>query len=391
MSYAAGYNRPALTSEQIRTAIRSPLGQKPLRELARGKKEVAIVFDDMTRVTRSAKMVPFMLEELSAAGVADRNIRFICGLGAHPPITRPEFVKKLGEETVSRYRCFSHNAFGNCVYAGTTNVHKTELYVNEEYMKCDLKIVIGACVPHANAGFGGGAKAIMPGISSFECILENHLHMFPEPTPGAKITRGMGLFDDNSFRKDIEECAGLAGIDFLINVIVNLWGETTSVYAGDWRQAYAGAVKEAKSHYLAPRFSDLDIVIANGYAKANEAAMLGLGEALPFLDRNDQVATSVVIIGNAPEGQVSHYLLGRWGNLISPRMVSPAPLHYPPGLKQIIFYSEYQHPGSSPWGDEAPVAYLCRWDEVLKALQKYHGDGARVGIIPDVTNQYFVP
>jgi nickel-dependent lactate racemase len=300
-------------------------------------------------------------------------------------------VKKLGEDIVSHYHCFNHNAFGNCTYVGTTRIHQTKLYINEEYMKCDLKIVIGACVPHVNAGFGGGAKMIMPGISSFECISQNHVHMFPDCTPGARITKGMGLYDENSFRKDIEECAGLAGIDFLVNVVINLWGETVSVYAGEWRQAYARAVEEARDHYRAKRFSDLDIVIANGYAKANEAAMLGLGEALPFLDRSTQASTSVVIIGNAPEGQISHYLLGRWGNHCTPQLKSPAPPLYPPSLKQVIFYSEYPHPGSSPWGEDAPVIYLSHWDEVLNALQKFHGSDSRVGIIPDVTNQYFAP
>jgi nickel-dependent lactate racemase len=83
-------------------------------------------------------------------------------------------VKKLGEEVVSRYRVYNHNAFGNCTYVGTTATYKTKVYINEEYMKCDLKIVIGSCVPHGVAGFGGGAKMIMPGLASFDTV--NHHH-----------------------------------------------------------------------------------------------------------------------------------------------------------------------------------------------------------------------
>ncbi len=386
-SYAAGYDRPALTLEQIGAAIRSPLGQKPLRELARGKKEAVIVFDDMTRATRSAEIVPFILEELSAARIADRNIRFICGVGTHPPLRRQDLVKKLGEDAVARHRCFSHNAFGGCIYVGTTGTYQTKLYINEEYMKCDLKIVIGACVPHPNAGFGGGAKMIMPGIASFDCIMQNHVHMFPDPAP-ARQTKGMGLFDENLFRKDIEECAELTGIDFLVNVILNLWGETVSIYAGDWRQAFSGALNEARSHYRAQRFPDVDIIIANSYAKANESN-IALGAGLPFLDRNTQKGTSIVFIGNAPEGQIPHYLLGFWGQLVPPRLVRSSPPNYPSGLKQAIFFSEYPHPGSSFLGVDEPITYLSRWDEVLEMLQRVHGDNARVGIIPDATNQYF--
>ena len=274
MCYMAGYNRPELKPEEIRAAIRNPIGTKPLKELARGKKEVAIVFDDLTRVTRSAKIIPFVLEELAASGIPDKNIRFICGLGLHGAMRRSDFVKKLGEDIVARFRVFNHNPFGNCIYVGTTGTLKTRLYINEEYTKCDLRIIIGSCVPHAAAGFGGGSKMIMPGIASYESINWNHktgaVGIAPI-SPGGKPTQGMGLIDENIFKKDVDEAAGLAGIDFLINTIVNLWGEPVSVYAGNWKEAFAAAVKEAKAHYRTPRVTDKDIVIANNYAKANEA------------------------------------------------------------------------------------------------------------------------
>ena len=65
----AGYNRPALDDDQIRVVIANPLGTPPIRELARGKKEVAIIFDDMTRATRAADIVPHVIAELAEAGI----------------------------------------------------------------------------------------------------------------------------------------------------------------------------------------------------------------------------------------------------------------------------------------------------------------------------------
>ena len=50
----AGHNMPALTPQQIAEQSNRPLGTKPLRELAEGKKTVAISFDDLTRTTVSA-------------------------------------------------------------------------------------------------------------------------------------------------------------------------------------------------------------------------------------------------------------------------------------------------------------------------------------------------
>ena len=45
MGYMAGYDRPALSLEQIKKAVTGKLiGTSPLRELAMGKKEVVIIF-----------------------------------------------------------------------------------------------------------------------------------------------------------------------------------------------------------------------------------------------------------------------------------------------------------------------------------------------------------
>jgi nickel-dependent lactate racemase len=382
-----GADRPELGAAGIRAAIGKPIGTRPLRELAKGKKEVAIVFDDQTRVTRTAKLVPPILAELAAAGIADKNIRFICGLGLHGAMSRPDFVKKLGEDVVSRIRCFNHNPFGNCVYVGTSRTFKTKLYVNEEYMKCDLKIVIGGCVPHTSAGFGGGGKMIMPGIASYESIQWNHEKggaICTTPLePGAKPTQGMGVSDGNLLRQDVDECAALAGIDFMVNAIINLWGETVAIYTGEWKQAYAAALAEAKTHYRTPPVLDKDIVIANTYAKANEAT-IGLVAAFPMVGKQ---GGDIVLIASTPEGQVTHYLAGAFGR--ASFAVQHSCITMPPNVNRAIVYTEYPHPGASWFEENGQIVYMSRWADVVTALKKSHPNGAKVAVIPDATNQYF--
>ena len=160
----AGYNRPPLNPAAIKKAVGSPIGMAPLREYARGKKEVVILFDDMTRVTRVAEIVPHVLAELAAAGIKDSQIRFIAAGGCHGALNRVDFVKKLGEDVLKRFPVYNHNPFDNCVYAGTTT-GGTKVNINAEVMQCDLKIGIGSIVPHEMAGFGGGSKIVLPGVA----------------------------------------------------------------------------------------------------------------------------------------------------------------------------------------------------------------------------------
>ena len=58
--------KPALKPDRIESAVKNPIGMKPLRELAKGRKEVVIIFDDMTRSTRTYAILPSILDELNS-------------------------------------------------------------------------------------------------------------------------------------------------------------------------------------------------------------------------------------------------------------------------------------------------------------------------------------
>ena len=378
-----GYNRPALTPDEIEASIKSPIGMPPIRELAKGKKEVAILFDDMTRVTRSAEIAPFILKELAEAGIPDNKIRFIAALGLHGTMNRIDFVKKLGEEIVGRFPVYNHNAFDDCTYVGTTSTFKTKVFINQEVASCDLLVAIGSVVPHPMCGYGGGGKLILPGVCSFETIKSNHLTYFEDKKHRQdKIIYKMGYTADNPMRADIDEAAALAGLDIIINCTFNNWGETVAVFAGAMKPAFEAAVEEAKTHYLTPTIKDKDIVIANTFAKANEAA-IGLGIAFPAVKKGGDV----VLVANAPDGLIPHYLR-RWGK------VDPGILPNPPvaeHVNRLIFYTEYPEVTTKNWMEESDkILILYNWDEVLKVLQEAHGENAKVAVYPNSEIQYSV-
>jgi nickel-dependent lactate racemase len=380
----AGYNRPHLKPAGIKKAIASPIGMPPLREYARGKKEVVILFDDMARVTRVAEIVPHVLEELTAAGIGDSQIRFIAACGCHGALDRLDFVKKLGEDILARFPVYNHSPFDNCVYAGTTT-GGTRIYINAEVMKCDLKIGIGSIVPHIMAGFGGGSKIILPGVAAYETILAFHTPRAASRQRGFNDTvSGMSALEDNPRRRDIDEAAEIAGLDMKIDAIVNMWGETAAIFAGAPESAYAAALEEARTHYLTSLAGDRDIVIANTFAKANEA-ISGLLIAFPSVSKH---GGDVVLIANAPEGQVTHYLMGPFGNTIGGklRLQMKTPAH----VNRLIIYSEYPELSSKNYlEDTDKVVLMHDWDDILKLLKKDHRSGAKVAVYPNADIQYY--
>lgn len=375
----AGYNRLPLKPAAMKKVIASPIGIPPLRECARNKKEVVILFDDMTRVTRTALIVPHILAELAAAGIKDKQIRFIAAVGCHGALDRMDFVKKLGEDVLKRFPVYNHNPFDNCVYVGTT-AGGTRVNINAEVMQCDLKIGIGSIVPHEMAGFGGGGKIILPGIAAYETTLALHSPR-GHGDFNATIT-GMGALKENPRRRDIDEAADVVGLDMVVNALVNTWGETVDLFAGSLRPTYAAALDAAKKHYLTSLAKDSDIIIANTFAKANEAVS-GLSVAFSSV----KPGGDVVLIANAPEGQATHYLMGPFGNTIAGKLKLQKKV--PTNVNRLIFFNQYPDLAARHYLEDTDrVVMLDDWDDVIKLLKQNHGRQAKVAVYPNADIQY---
>ena len=91
-----GWDRPAMSDDQMRGAFAEPIGAKRIRTLAQGKKEVAVIFDDITRPTPVYRIAPFVLEELREAGIADEHIRFVIASGTHGAHDNKALAREAG-------------------------------------------------------------------------------------------------------------------------------------------------------------------------------------------------------------------------------------------------------------------------------------------------------
>ena len=203
-----GHDVPQIAPEQIKAAFDNPIGSPPLRKLARGRVEVAIIFDDISRPTRVADLMPYILEEMDAAGIPEGAIRFICASGAHGAHTFQDFQKKLGGEILDNFPVYNHNPYENCTYVGQTSMG-TKLSINAEVMSCDLKIGIGSVIPHPQSGFGGGGKIVLPGIASIDSIETFHRWEINARESGRGNIVGPGHYVENPMVQDFNEAAGV--------------------------------------------------------------------------------------------------------------------------------------------------------------------------------------
>ena len=375
-----GFARPALDQAGIDQALASPVGSPPLEELAAGASEVAILFDDITRPTPVSRLLPPILGPLHAAGIPRENIRLIPALGMHGAMNNIDFRKKLGDEVVRDYAIFNHNPYENCEKVGVSP-SGIPIELNREFMACDLKIGIGCITPHVHVGFGGGGKIIMPGIASYETIKAFHL----EVPARDYSTLGLGKIEGNVMHAEVVDVCRMSGLRFKADALINDRGEITDVFAGDPVEAHKAGVAAAREHYGTPASAGNDIVVVNAYAKYNEMAICMM---MALACVNFAPAGTVVLIVDAPEGQVCHYLLNRFGKEYGGAAYIPR--GEPPGGINGIVCTAYPSATMCDWFASAEsVMVTDDWSATLPLLEERYPGGATVAVIPDGTMQYF--
>ncbi len=246
--------------EKLRRALRQPLGTRPLCELVRPGERVVIMASDITRPSPSYKLLPPVLDELSAAGVRDGDVTVLFGMGIHRAHTAAEHEKLVGEAVYRRVRCMDSTE-GEYVLVGTSS-RGTPYYVNKLLTECDRIICTGNIDYHYFVGYSGGAKAILPGAANYETIRANHSMNL---LPGA----GTGRLCGNPVREDIDEIGKFLGIDFILNVVLDEKKRILAAFAGDYLAAHRAGCAYLDTVYAHPihELADVVVVSCGGYPK----------------------------------------------------------------------------------------------------------------------------
>jgi nickel-dependent lactate racemase len=252
---------PAGPGEEIvRGALENPVSSKRLVEIVSPGDSVAIVTSDITRPCPSRVMLPPVLEELSAAGIARDRVTIVFALGSHRKHSKAEMIQLVGEEIFRSYRCIDHDP-GDCVTLGTTR-RGTPVQIFRPVAEADRRICLGNIEYHYFAGYSGGAKAIFPGVSTQEAIQANHSMMLREEARAGKL-------EGNPVREDLEEVLGVLGVDFILNVVLDPGKNILKAVAGHPLDAHREGCRFLDSHYRVPLEAPADIVLvsAGGYPK----------------------------------------------------------------------------------------------------------------------------
>jgi len=240
-------------------ALAQPLDSEPLRVLARDKRRVIVVVDDISRPTPVAQFIGPVLTQLTDAGVPDEAIVILFAQGVHRAMTAEEAAVKLGPAIAARYRWLNHDSLPGAHLAplGKTT-RRTEVWVNRLVAEADLIVGLGAIEPHIIASFGGGVKLLVPGVAGRKTIAQNHaLNTRPETFNSVGLDPAR-----NPMRADLEEAATMIKAPmFFVNAVLRPDLTFARLLAGNPFSVYRHGAAVVAQLYGAPVPGRADVVL----------------------------------------------------------------------------------------------------------------------------------
>lgn len=282
--------------------LAKPIGSKPLGELAsklsrQGK--VVVVISDITRPVPNQLLLEPLLNGLAVAGVESEQITILIATGMHRPSTSEEKIELVGERIAKSYRMVDHRADKKQSLIGlnASTPHGQQVWVNKEYLQADLKIITGFIEPHMMAGYSGGRKSICPGLVNLETIQQFHgPDLLENPHTRAGVLAG------NPCHQEAVAVARAAGVDFMLNVIVNPDKKILAVFGGHFEQAHAQGVDWLEQHCTISDVRPYDIIVTCGGGYPLDTTFYQAVKGMIFAQPIIKPGGTMVIASSCSEG-----------------------------------------------------------------------------------------
>lgn len=279
--------------EAVEHALDNPIGALPLGQLVKPGQKIAIIASDISRPVPSYQILPSIVERLLAAGCEKEDITVVFALGSHRKHTEAEMRHLAGDGIFDTVRCVDSDV-NDCVHMGTTDAG-TPVDITRLVAEADFRICTGNIEFHYFAGYSGGAKAIMPGVSTPAAIQANHRMMVEEEAYA-------GNLDTNPIRRDIEQAGAICGIDYIVNVVLDEHKNIVYAVAGDVTEAHREGCRYLDKMYRKPLRERADIVLVSQGGAPKDANLYQVQKALDNAKHAVKKGGTIILMGACPEG-----------------------------------------------------------------------------------------
>ena len=301
-------------------ALENPITAPPLRTLVRPGDRVTIVVSDGTRVTGIRELLPPLLGHLESAGIPPERVRLLFALGIHRRQTPAEQAAIVGAEVAARIAHADHDCEDERALALLTRDGPADgVRLNRQVLDSSLVIVTGAITFHYLAGFGGGRKAILPGVAARDSVRAFHSRsLAAEPGKGRHPNVVPGVRAGNPLDALAGAAAAALPRAFLLNTIMAPAGAGTgtgariaAIVAGDLGRAFDRGCELYRERFVIPVAGRRPVVIVSAGGAPRDCDLVQAQKAIAAGAAALTPGGMMLVLAACPEGTGQAELL-RW-------------------------------------------------------------------------------
>lgn len=288
----------------LRQVIREGMERTGVRAKAKSGARVCLVVTDRTRSTPNRQIVPILIEELEKLGVRDEDISIMVGVGMHAADDPAAIEANLGAEIARRFPVLNNEPDNQpaMVRLGITSLG-TPVEVHHRFAEADIRIGTGLVNPCMLAGWSAGGKIVLPGVASRRCIYENHKR-FTGILAELRCGSLLGIMPPaNIVRADLEEAADIAGVDMVVDVLLDAGRSLVRAFADGHLAAHRSAVEFMRPYVEVSLPEKVDIMIAGVGDIGYEVSLFqGGSRVCGGVDRYLKPGGTLILLNQCREG-----------------------------------------------------------------------------------------
>ena len=301
-----GHHTPAVQdiAATLAAALDAPIDAPPLSQWIQPGDRVTLVISDMSRFwMRQDKVIPPLVDYLhDHCQVADDHLTILVANGTHLGGDEQELRTLVTDRIYDRVQVINHDCLADDLVTIGTTPHGTVVRIHPAAAHADRVICLGACTHHVMAGFGGGRKSILPGISAMDTICHNHAFALDPKCFQSNPRIGNGKLNDNPLNDDMCEAAGLMNNLFMISLVMNAEMQLAEIYAGHYLHSWLRACEAVDRIYRVEVPEKADVIVAScgGYPK--DMSLYQGTKTIDNVETGLKVGGTLILLIEAREG-----------------------------------------------------------------------------------------
>ncbi len=392
-SSIASMPRTGKTEDEIvQEAMEHPIGSPRLSELAAGKDDVVIICSDHTRPVPSRHIIPFMLREIRE-GNPQAKITLLIATGFHRATTKEELIGKFGEKIVSEERIVIHDSRDMEAMTDLGVLPSgAPLLINKIAAEADLLVSEGFIETHFFAGFSGGRKSVLPGVSSQITVWGNHCSAFID-SPYSRT----GILEGNPIHRDMIAASKMARQRYIVNAVIDADKKVVHAVAGDAIQAHEAGCRFLQQYCQVTPKRPADIAISTNGGYPLDQNMYQSVKGMTAAEAASKDGGIIIMVANCGDGHGGEGFYEALKNCESPQALMDEILKVPQDetkpdqweyqiQSRILIHHKVIYVMCEKYramAEEMGFATAADVNEALALALKEKGEGAHIAVIPD--------